>query len=92
MTTYIPFAPSPNAIPPFQTIVTLDGKQYSLICVWNVYRQDWYYTISDQAGNVVITQPLIASPTTSDIYLAPGIFTTSTLLYRITTGNLEINP
>ncbi len=92
MTTYIAFQPSANGTPPFQTVVTLDNQQYSLVCTWNVYRQGWYYTLSDQNGNVTNTLPLIYSPPDANIYLAPGIFTTSTILYRASTGNFEINP
>lgn len=92
MTTFIAFAPSTNGTPPFQTVVTLDGAAYSLVCVWNVYRQEWYYSLTDQPQNVVSFMPLVGSPPNADIYLAPGIFTTSTILFRIGTGNFEVNP
>ena len=92
MTTLVPFLPSNVASPPFQATVTLDGTQYSLTATWNVYRGDWYFTITDQSGNVTFNGALIASPPDYDIYLAPGIFTTSTILYRDSTGNFEINP
>lgn len=92
MTTLVPFSPSNVAVPPFQATITLDGAQYSFIAKWNVYRSDWYYTISDQSGTVIYNAALVGSPIGADIYLAAGIFSTSTLLYRIDTGNLEINP
>lgn len=92
MTTFIAFTPSANGTPPFQTVVTLDGKSYSLVCSWNVYRQAWYLSLTDQSGNVTSLFPLIGSPPGANIYLAPGIFSISTILYRIGTGNFEVNP
>lgn len=92
MTTLVPFAPSPLSAPPFQANVTLDSAQYLLTAGWNAYRGDWYYTITDQFGNVQITAALVGSPPSANIYLAPQIFATSTILYRPSTGNFEINP
>ncbi len=90
--TIIPFAPSDNAAPPFAVSVTLDNVTYSLTAAWNIYRGDWYITLADQSGNILITQPLIGSPPGSNIYLAPSCFQTSTLVYRVATGNFEIGP
>ena len=92
MTTLVPFAPSTVQSPPFQQTVTLDGQAYVLSAAWNLYRGDWYITITDQSGSRVITQPLIGSPMGAAIYLAPGIFTASTILYRVDTGNFETSP
>lgn len=92
MTTYVAFAPSETAIPPFQATLTLDGASYNFVALWSQYRGDWYYQIIDQSGNVVIMAALIASPDSFDIKLAPGIFSTSTLVYRASTNNLEITP
>jgi hypothetical protein len=92
MTTYIAFQPQANTAPPFQTPVTLDGTTYNLVCWWNIYRAGYYYTITDQGGMVIYTGALVGSPTSSNIYLAPGIFQTSTMLYRSGSGNFEINP
>lgn len=91
MTTLIPFQPQTNATPPFQATVMLDGGTYSLTCWWNILGR-WYYTIADQSGNPVYTGALVGSPDTSDILLAPGIFQTSTLVYRTSTGNFEVSP
>lgn len=92
MTTYIPFTPSQSSTPPFQTPVTMDGASYLLTCSWNMYRGGWYYIITSAGGNLIINAALVGSPTGSSVYLAPGIFHTSTLLYRADTGNFEINP
>lgn len=95
----MPFTPSNNSAPPFSASITLDGASYGLTCSWNLYRggqgvagQGWYYQLTDQNGNVVITAALIGSPLNANIYLAPGILTASTLLYRADTGNFEVTP
>ena len=89
--TVIPFQPA-NTSPPFQTVVTLDGAQYALAVTWNVYGQRWYVTLTDDNGNIVWNGAMIGSPLVSDILLAPGIFTASTILFREDTGNFEVNP
>lgn len=89
--TTIPFTPSGTGVP-FQANVTLDGNPYSLAASWNLAAQRWYATLTDTTGNLVWSGALIGSPLTSNIYLALGIFTTSTILYREDTGNFEINP
>lgn len=91
MTTYIAFQPQPNTSPPFQAIVTLDGNTYSLTCWWNLVGR-WYYSLADQTGTVVYTGGLVASPDTMDIYLAPALFQTSTIVFRASTGNFEVSP
>lgn len=90
--TLIPFTPSANGGPPFSTLVTLDGSAYTFSAAWSIYRGDWYFSLTDVSGNLIINQPLIGSPPDATIYLAPGLFTTSTLAYRPSTGNLEIGP
>lgn len=91
VTTYISFQPQPNTSPPFQAPVTLDAGTYSLTCWWSILGR-WYYTITDQSGNVIVTASLVGSPDDAAIFLAPGIFQTSTILYRASTGNFEIVP
>ena len=91
MTTLIQFQPQPNSSPPFQATVTLDNNIYNLVCTWALLGR-WYYTISTQSGVPVYTGGLVGSPDTASIYLAPGVFQTSTILYRSSTGNFEITP
>ena len=90
--TAIPFTPSNTAAPPFQTQITMDGTSYSLSVAWNIAGQRWYYTLTDQYGDLVYCAALIGSPPGYNIYLAPGLFQTSTLLYRSGTGNFEVEP
>lgn len=90
--TLIPFTPSVTAAPPFSALVTLDGASYSLVAMWNVYAGRWYFSLTDQNGNLIINQPLIGSPPNANIYLAPGVFTSSTILFRVATQNFEIVP
>ena len=88
--TTIPFLPSAAITPPFQANVTLDGSDYILAAIWNLAGQRWYISITDQSGNIAWEGAMIGSPLDYDILLAPGVFTTSTILYREDTGNIEI--
>lgn len=92
MTTIVPFQPNNTQAPPFQTIFVLDGQSYTGTATWNVAGQRWYLSLSDQGGTNIWTGALVGSPQGRDIYLAPNIFDTSTLLYREDTGNFEQNP
>ncbi|WP_036023308.1 phage baseplate plug family protein [Paraburkholderia dilworthii] len=90
--TLIPFTPSNNASPPFSTQVTLDNTSYTFSAAWNISGQRYFASITDQSGANIWTGALIGSPLDYDILLAPGIFGTSTILYRADTRNLEVNP
>jgi len=90
--TIVPFTPDTVAAPPFSALLTLDGASYTLVAAWNFYASRWYVSITDQNGNLICNQPLIASPPNQDIFLFPGLFTSSTVVYRASTGNLEITP
>ena len=92
MTTIIPFQPSVNTAPPFQTIFNLDNQNYNGIVTWNWAAQRWYLTISDSTGNKVWNGAMVGSPLGYDIPLALGIFQTSTILFREDIGNFEVNP
>ena len=92
MTTLIPFLPNNSATPPFATIFTLDGISFNGSVTWNIYGQRWYLSLTDQSGTSIWTGALVGSPIGFDIPLAPGIFTSSTLLYREDTGNFEVTP
>lgn len=90
--TIIPFTPNNNISPPFSALFTLDGNQYSGAAAWNVYAQRWYLTLTDQSNNRIWTGPIIGSTSTFSIPLAPGIFTSSTLIFNEDTGNFEQTP
>ena len=92
MTTLIPFNPTNATSPPFQAVFTLDGQAYTGAVTWNITAQRWYLTLTDQNSVLVWNGALVGSPLNADIYLAPGIFTTSTLLYREDSGNFEVTP
>jgi hypothetical protein len=92
MTTFIPFAPNNSISPPFQTVVTLDGASYTALVTWNIAGQRWYMTLQDQSGNVAWCGAMMGSSLSYDIYLAPGVFSSSTILYREDTGNIEVAP
>lgn len=91
MTQYIRFTPSQTSSPPFQFTAELDGDDYIISVTWNVFGQRWYITCADVNGNIVRTEPLIASPSSGDIKLLPGLFSESTLIYRDSSGNFEVS-
>jgi len=89
----IPFTPNNTAAPPFKVPVTLDGVSYSMQTVANFYAANrWYVQLIDQSGEIVRNMPLIGSPPDVDLLLFPGLLQTSTVLYRVGTGNFEIGP
>jgi len=90
-TTLIAFSPNNAASPPFSTTVTLDNVSYQLIATWNIAGQRWFASLQDQSGTATWSGALVGSPLGYDILLAPGIFTSSTLLYRADTGNFEVS-
>lgn len=92
MTTYIKFTPDPNQTPPFTETFILDGASYSGTAFWNFAAQRWYLRLIDQSGNVAWNGPILGSPETSNIHLALGVFTSSTILYRATSEEFEITP
>jgi hypothetical protein len=92
MTTIVAFTPNNTNSPPFSTVFTLDGTSYNAAVTWNIAGQRWYLTLTNQAGTVIWNGALIGSPLDYDILLAPGVFKTSTLLYREDSGNFEVTP
>jgi uncharacterized protein DUF6983 len=90
MTTYVAFQPQPNVV--FQFQATLDGNLYTISLTWNVYGQRYYVNVYDTQNNWIVTIALIGSPPNYNINILGGYFTTSTLVYRVSTGNFEITP
>ena len=88
--TTVNFNPSPYAN--FQFNPTLDGITYVAICTLNTYSARYYVSIYDNSGNLIVTNPIIASPDNFNINLVFGYFQTSTLVYRQSSGNFEITP
>lgn len=92
MTTLIPFTPNNSTSPPFSAPVTLDSASYMGSATWNISGQRWYLSITDQGGNNIWSGAMVGSPLGYDILLAPGVFSSSTILYREDTGNIEVTP
>lgn len=92
MTTYVAFTPNPNGAPPFQTVFTLDGASVIGTVTWNFAGQRYYLTLTNQSNTILWCGGLVGSPSGQNIYLAPSVFSTSTLLYREDTGNFEVTP
>ena len=59
MSTLVDFIPSNIAA--FQFQPTLNGTQYSLTVPWNLFAQDYYISLSDLTGNLILYRSLTAS-------------------------------
>lgn len=90
MTTVTFFNPQSNQN--FSFNVVLDGVSYIAVCTYNLYAQRYYISIYDTARILIVINPLAASPDHYDIDLVYGYFTTSTLVYRGSSGNFEVTP
>ena len=92
MTTFVVFLPNISASPPFQNVFTLDSASVLGTVTWSLAGQRWYLTLTDQAGNILWSGAMVGSPLGANIYLAPDVFSISTILYRADTGNFEVTP
>ena len=90
MTTIINFNPSATAN--FQFNCTLDDKACVVVCVYNNYSPRYYFNVYDSARNLLLTRPIIGSPDDYDIDMLFGYFTTSKMIYRVSSNNFEITP
>lgn len=90
MTTFITFTPS--SVAPFQFNPTLDGTVYIATCTWNIYGQRYYINIYNQTRTLIMSKPIIGSPDNYNVNLLFGYFKNSTLVYRTSSNNFEINP
>lgn len=90
MTTLTQFNPQPKT--PFQFNLVLDGVTYFANCPWNLYAQRYYIAIYDTSRNLIMYRPIIGSPPDYDVNLVFGYFTTSKLVYRVSTNNFEVTP
>lgn len=87
--TIIDFAPSTTS--PFQFQATLDGDAYNCYVVWSLFRRNYVLSVYSQDGTLIVSIPFVGSPLGSDISLVAGYFT-STLVYRIQNGQIEVAP
>jgi hypothetical protein len=90
MTTFIQFNPQQNQN--FQFNPTLDGVPYVAVVTWNIYGMRYYISVYDISRNLISYIPLVGSPDNYDINLMFGYFTSSTLVYRVSSNNFEISP
>lgn len=90
MTTLTPFTPTLNTNFSFQP--TLDGQQYSALVAWSLFGQRWIIYVYTSQGVLVVQKPFTGSPPDYDIDLIEGYFTTSSLVYRVASNNIEVSP
>lgn len=69
---------------------TLDGAVYSAQITWNLASQRWYITITGNDGTRYLTRPLVGSVDGADINVVFGVFTSTTLIWRIDSGVIEV--
>lgn len=89
MATLFQFTPAINQN--FTFSPTLDGQQYSAIVVWSLFGKRWVLNVYTLQGVLLFTKPLTGSPDDYSINLAQG-YTTSSLVYRVSTNNFEVSP
>ena len=90
MTTFIHLDPPPGQGFSFQA--TLDGTSYTMFVSWNVFGQRYFLSCLTGNGVLVFHQALISSPNNGDINLLAGYFLNSTMVFRDSGHNFEINP
>jgi hypothetical protein len=61
VTTYVDFSPSTTATPPFQFQATLDGIQYNVATLWNIFGNRWYISVTDLSGALILMCPVVGS-------------------------------
>lgn len=83
----VPFTPSDTANFEFQ--VTLDGAPYNCICTFNAYRSAYYVSVYDLVGELIVSRPVVASPSFFNVNLLAGYFET-TMIYRDASQSFEI--
>ena len=88
MTTYVNFTPSATAN--FQFIATLDGSPCTIVCTWSAYGQRYYFNVYDMQQNILLSRPLTGSPDNYSINLLAGVFITSSIVYRVSSNNIEL--
>lgn len=88
--TVIPFNQTSTAN--FQFNPVLDGITYVAICTYNSYSPRFYINIYDSSGSLIMTRPIIGSPDDNDVNILFGYFTTSKMVYRVSSNSFEITP
>ncbi|CAI1546767.1 hypothetical protein PTT17_11170 [Serratia nevei] len=68
----------------------LDGEVYNCQTKWNIAAQRWYLNITDNSGNRLLTTPMIDSPMGYDINLLIGAFTNTKMVWRSSSGQIEV--
>jgi len=81
MSVTIPFAPSTTASPPFSASVTLAGNAYTLQAVWNAYKGNWYFQLTDSNGNLIVYAALNGAPNGGTLNLVGAYVTGGSLVY-----------
>jgi hypothetical protein len=65
VTTIYPFTPTSTTN--FSFMPTLNGTVYSVVVTWNYFGQRYYINVSDLAGDLICSVPMVGSPTGAQI-------------------------
>ncbi|EDQ1381329.1 hypothetical protein GQI37_001076 [Salmonella enterica] len=68
----------------------LDGKIYDCQMKWNIYSQRWYLNVTDNSGNRKLTIPVVTSPADYDINILIGAFSSTKMVWRVASGQIEV--
>lgn len=90
MTTLYQF--TPTITQNFTFTPTLDGNQYACEITWGLFGQRWILNVYTLQNVLIVTKPFVGSPDDYSINLVQGYFTTSSLVFRQSTNNIEVSP
>lgn len=81
-----------NFLGPTGNVSNSVGSAFQITVFWPVYGQRWYFTITDQNNNVILTKPLIACTAAYPVNLIGGYFTGSTMIYLESPQQFVVTP
>ena len=90
MTTIVKFDQTSTANFTFKP--ELDGNIYVAVCTYNSSAPRFYISIYDTARTLIMIRPIIGSPDNYDINMLSGFFTTSKMVYRVSSNQFEVTP
>lgn len=68
------------------------GPVFQVTVFWSVYGQRWYFVVTDQNNNIILTKPLIASTPVYPVNLIGGYFIGSVMVYLESSQQFVVTP
>lgn len=88
--TVVPFRPS--LLTPFTFQAVTAAATYTVIITWSLAGQRWYFNLFTLSGVLVASMAMVGSPPNYGTDLAYGQIAPATIIFRVSTGNFEVNP